>query len=410
MLTDRLTLFERVMNKHETNFQAAGVICEHGPKNWQTNDKGLLAGTRLAVKDVFAVQSEKNSAGNPDWFNNAKAAEKTASSVNNLMNAGCNFVGFTHTDELAYSLEGNNLHYGAAENPKVKGHACGGSSMGSAAAVAAGIADIGLGTDTGGSIRIPASYCGLFGIRPSHDVIATDGLVPLAQPFDTIGWFTQSAQLLQDTGYTLLPEQTENKVDTLIVADALFELVSPDLAKLLELHLKQVKTQFEHHRQLKLPNKILLSQLADAFRILQGRAIAKQHGDWIKQTQPKFAPAIAARFKMAMALTAEEEAVATKIRQEWQQVIADNLDPTSCLFLPTTPTTAPKLAADTTELRMQILTLSAIAGLSRSVQVHIPTLESEQGHPYGFSLMMAHGNDRSLLKKVTELASHLNEE
>ncbi|MBH0012682.1 amidase [Pseudoalteromonas sp. NZS100_1] len=388
------------------------IFCNHGPTLWQTSQSGLLANNRLAVKDVFAVKGERNSAGNPHWFKTAKPAQNTASSVNKLMTAGCNFIGFTHTDELAYSLEGNNIHYGAAQNPKLKGHACGGSSMGSAAAVAANLADIGLGTDTGGSIRIPASYCGLYGIRPSHNVIEKDGLIPLAPPFDTIGWLTQSAELLSDVGNVLLPNQAINKVNTLVICEALFELVDPSLQAPLGKLLEKTKPYFNHHIDFKLPKSSLLSELADTFRILQGRAIAKTHRDWLELPDQlsHFAPAIAARFKMALALTKQEEQEALKIQHEWQVIVAKNLNKHSCLFLPTTPTTAPKLGADTSALRMQIITLSAIAGLSGSAQVHLPLADLANDHPYGFSLMMTHGNDKSLLACVKHLAEHFKQD
>ena len=393
-------------NNSHTNKNA--IFCDHGPTQWQTSQQGNLLNQRLAVKDLFAVKGEKNSAGNPDWFAKATTAQQSASSIDKLMAQGCEFVGFTHTDEIAYSLEGNNFHYGAAENPKVPNHACGGSSMGSAAAVAANLADIGLGTDTGGSVRIPASYCGLYGIRPSHDVIAKDGLIPLAPPFDTIGWFTNTAELLQKTGDVLLPEQVINSVDTLVIHEGLFELIDPKLLPVIQRLLEQTKAQFTHHKKLVLPQTNILTELSDAFRILQGRAIAKQHGKWINEEQPNFSPAITARFEMAMALTEAEEKEALAIQQAWQKVIAENLDEKSCLFLPTTPTTAPKLGEDTSELRMRIITLSAIAGLSGSAQVHLPAATSDKGHPYGFSLMMAHGNDKSLLTKITKISNEYN--
>ncbi|MFL3650906.1 MAG: amidase family protein [Pseudoalteromonas sp.] len=396
--------------KTHNNF--TGIFCDHGPKAWQTHTHGALINKRLAVKDVFAVKGERNSAGNPNWFKAAKPAQQTASAVNKLMNEGCSFTGFTHTDELAYSLEGNNIHYGAAQNPKLSGHASGGSSMGSAAAVAANLADIGLGTDTGGSIRIPASYCGLFGIRPSHNVIEKDGLIPLAPPFDTIGWLTQSAELLSDVGNVLLPNQAINKVDTLVICEPLFELVSPALQTPIKQLLEKTKPYFKHHKEFELPNNSLLSELADSFRILQGRAIAKTHKDWLQLPGqlPQFAPAIAARFKMALALTAQEEQEALKVQTQWQTLITKNLNTKSCLFLPTTPTTAPKLGTNTSALRMQIITLSAIAGLSRSAQVHLPLANLENGHPYGFSLMMSHGNDKSLLACVQQLAAHFKQD
>lgn len=381
------------------------IFCQHGPVKWQTCQQGSLLNQRLAVKDLFAVKGEKNSAGNPDWLAKANAAQQSASSIDKLMMQGCEFVGFTHTDEIAYSLEGNNFHYGAAENPKVPNHACGGSTMGSAAAVAANLADIGLGTDTGGSVRIPASYCGLYGIRPSHNVIAKDGLIPLAPPFDTVGWLTSTAELLQQTGEVLLPEQAINSVDTLVIEESLFDLIDPTLQPLMQTLFEQTKTQFKQHKALKLPETAILSELADAFRILQGRAIAKQHGQWINEKNPRFSSAITARFEMAMALTEPEEKEALVVQHNWQKIIKENLDDKSCLFLPTTPTTAPKLGEDTSELRMRIITLSAIAGLSGSVQVHLPLGLSDKGHPYGFSLMMSHGHDKSLLAKVTNLSN-----
>lgn len=389
------------------NNKQSGIFCDHGPKAWQTHSQGQLKNKRLVVKDVFAIKGELNSAGNPRWFKTAKPAQHTASAVAKLMHAGCNFISFTHTDELAYSLEGNNTHYGAAQNPKLAGHACGGSSMGSAAAVAANLADIGLGTDTGGSIRIPASYCGLFGIRPSHDVIAKDALIPLAPEFDTIGWLTQDAELLSEVGDTLLPQQAIRPVNTLVICEPLFELVEPSLQAPLEQLLATAKPHFRDHRDFVLPTKTLLSELADTFRILQGRAIAKTHRDWLEQSEQtlQFAPAIAARFNMALALTAKEEQEVRQIQTQWQTIIAKNLNSNACLFLPSSPTTAPKLGADTSALRMQIMTLTAIAGLSRSAQVHLPLANLENGHPYGFSLMMSHGNDKSLLACVKYLAA-----
>lgn len=393
----------------KTSNNHIGIFCDHGPKNWQITQQGLLANKRLAVKDVFAVKNERNSAGNPHWFENAAPMLSTASCVEKLMLQGCNFQSFTHTDELAYSLEGNNIHYGAAQNPKLAGHACGGSSMGSAAAVAKDLADIGLGTDTGGSIRIPASYCGLFGIRPSHDVIAKDGLIPLAAPFDTIGWLTSSAELLKEVGDVLLPKQPIKPVNTLVIADELLELVDPSLEATLLNSLALTKKQFSKHKRFSVPSKQIFTELSDAFRVLQGRSIAHTYRDWLEQPKrlSHFAPAIQARFTMALSLTEQEEREAKKVQQHWQALVANNLDSKSCLFLPTTPTTAPLLGADTSALRMKIITLSAIAGLSRSAQVHIPMPCLANGALYGFSLMMSHGNDKSLLACIQLIHTQL---
>jgi amidase/aspartyl-tRNA(Asn)/glutamyl-tRNA(Gln) amidotransferase subunit A len=279
------------VNKKNTIQQTAidhdsAIFCQHGPKDLIICDSGTLVGQRLAVKDLFALKGEKNSAGNPDWFTQASEATSNAFSVERLLQQGCRFVGFTHTDEIAYSLEGNNIHFGAAENPKLRGHACGGSSMGSAAAVAANLADIGLGTDTGGSIRVPASYCGLFGFRPSHGAVNSEGLIPLAPDFDTTGWFTQSAELLEKVGEQLLPHKEIASScalaeQELVVCDELFDLVQPELATVLILELTRITPLFKKVTRFKLEDKSILTKLADTFRILQGREIARTHGQWV---------------------------------------------------------------------------------------------------------------------------------
>lgn len=384
-----------------------GVFCEHGLVNLQTTTTGKLANLRLAVKDLFAVKGLKNSAGNPDWLKSSSVADEHSFAVAQLLNEGCQFVGLTHTDEIAYSLEGNNLHFGAAENPRFPGHACGGSTMGSAAAVAADLADIGLGTDTGGSIRIPASYCGLYGIRPSHGVINSKGLIPLAPEFDTTGWLTRDAKLLADVADVLLPEQSTTEIDTLFVCDALLELVEPQLAEHLKHSAKNISPYFDIVKKVEIPHS-LLAELADTFRVLQGREIARTHGEWINNKNPTFTPPIEQRFKMALALTEQDEAKACSLRDEFRMVMADILSPTSALFLPTTPTTAPKLGADTTAIRMNILSLTAIAGLTGSVQIHLPDITIQVANyiaPYGYSLMSQSGNDKSLLALVSELSS-----
>lgn len=389
--------------------QRAAIFCEHVNKRWQLCSTGALADQRLAVKDLFAIAGEKNGAGNPDWLARAEPSLVSADTIKKLMFEGCEFVGFTHTDEIAYSLEGNNQHYGAIDNPKYPGHSCGGSSTGSAAAVAAGFADIGLGTDTGGSIRVPASYCGLYGLRPSHGLISSHGLIPLAPAFDTTGWLTTNAELLQQVGDVLLPQQACQPVENLLICEPLFDLVNINLANLLSDQLDQIAGNFKRVSKLKLPSTSLLADLADCFRVLQGREIARTHGRWIKECAPTFAPAINSRFEMALNLTQRQENKAKRVQQLWSDTLANQLSANNALFLPTTPTTAPKLAADTSALRMQILTLTALAGLSGSAQAHLPHINvhhQQQEIPYGYSLLMAANQDKSLLNLVNQLSAN----
>ena len=141
---------------------------------------GPLAGLTMAVKDVYEIAGHRTGNGNPVWLETHPAAEQTASSVQRLLDAGARMVGKTHTDELAYSLNGENRHYGTPTNAKAPGRIPGGSSSGSAAAVSGGLVDFALGTDCGGSVRLPSSYCGIYGIRTSHGLIPADGIIPLA--------------------------------------------------------------------------------------------------------------------------------------------------------------------------------------------------------------------------------------
>lgn len=397
------------MTQETQKTRAEVGYCAHGPEQLQLVKTGSLAGQRMAVKDLFALAGEKNTAGNPDWYASHEAADETAEAVTQLLNEGAAFNGFTLTDELAYSLEGNNAHYGKIDNPAWPGHACGGSSMGSAAAVASGMADIGLGTDTGGSIRVPASYCGLYGIRPSHGLVSATGLIGLAPRFDTVGWFCMNAALLEQVGDILLPKQPVNDVTHLVLDEELITLVEPELQSSLETALHQLEGQFTKIETVQLHTNGVYSELADVFRILQGRAIVNYHRDWLAETKPTLSAPVQGRMDMAFAITDAEVREAESIRDSFKSSLNEVLSASRSLFLPTAPTMAPELGADTAALRPRLLKLTAIAGLTGSAQVHLPLLPQQIGKlqaPYGFSLLMLHGHDRSLLQTVNKISSH----
>ncbi|EAR10071.1 amidase family protein [Reinekea blandensis] len=391
------------MDSVTSHLRSTAGFCEHGPSNWQLHPKGALAGVRLAVKDLFAVAGYTNTAGNPDWLRTHGPATKTADAVQRLMDAGSVFCGFTQTDELAYALEGNNEHFGKSENPKLPGHACGGSSMGSAAAVGSRWADVGLGTDTGGSIRVPASYCGLYGLRPSHGVVSTDGLIGLAPRFDTVGWFAGDAALLRQVGEVLLPaDRPVGKPDTLSVDPYLMSQALGHCGEALNTVIDRLSGVFGQTRTVDLGLQQRFANLNDVFRVLQGRAIAHYHGDWLNATQPTFSKPITERLRMALALTDAEVEQAESQRQAFHAHVQEQLGDDGVLLLPTTPSTAPKLGEDTSELRPKLLTLTAISGLTGSAQVHLPLMPLARKHhpsrPYGFSLLMPSGQDHTLLR------------
>ena len=153
---------------------------------------GPLAGLTAAVKDMYAIAGERAGGGNPDWLAQAQPATANCSAVQKLLDAGATIVGKTICDEFFYSVAGINAHYGTPANIRAPGRIPGGSSSGSAAAVAAGACDFALGSDTGGSVRIPASLCGLYGIRTTHGRVDLTGAMAMAPSFDVGGWFANA--------------------------------------------------------------------------------------------------------------------------------------------------------------------------------------------------------------------------
>ena len=364
---------------------------------------GSLNGLRLGVKDLFHIAGIPTTAGNPDWLaSHSQPAEVTAPSVAALLQAGAILLGKTLTDELAYSLEGVNKHYGTPINPQAPERIPGGSSSGSAVAVANGSIDIGLGTDTGGSIRVPASYNGIYGFRPSHGAVSCQHLIPLSPRFDTVGWLTRDLNTLKLVAEVLLSPSSDCPLTRLVVAN--IEGVEPWIEARQPL-LQAWQERFESIAYVDLSQN--LSQASKAFRILQGREIWREHGQWIERQQPNFATEIGDRFRWCKRLTQSEseqaEAIAREFSDFWH---ADILPSNDCvLVLPTTPGAAPLLDTPPSELlpyRSRLMGLTAPAGLTRAPQISLPYLKSEQA-PWGVSLLSCHGSDRALLDCAIQL-------
>lgn len=378
--------------------------------SWRGNYKaspistGSLAGVRLGVKDLFHIAGLPTGAGNPDWLASHPVPEHTSPLVVELLNAGAELIGKTQTDELAYSLNGLNIHYGAPLNPKCSARLPGGSSSGSAVAVALGEVDIGLGTDTGGSIRVPASYNGLFGIRTTHGLLSSDHMVPLAPRFDTVGWLAASAGMLVRAGEVLLPS-TDIAWD--LDRPLKVGVITPESGLWANAHDRWLASQPALIEQCRLPvGTAWFNRASQCFRTLQGRDSWRTHGDWITQNKPTFAPDIQARFEWASQLTTEQQSAAEAERLELEHEINNWFEGVDLLLMPTTPGPAPLLGASAEWMdnyRNQLMGLTAPAGLAGLPQVHLPVLTSEDA-PIGISLLAPKGLDLDLLK----LAARLN--
>jgi amidase len=360
---------------------------------------GPLAGLTFGAKDLFDVMGNVTGAGNPDWLRTHGPATETACSIQVLLEAGARLVGKTITDELAFSLSGKNVHYGTPLNPAAPDRITGGSSSGSASAAAASLVDFALGTDTSGSIRIPASYCGLFAMRPTHGRISTLGVVPLAPSFDTVGWLARNAEVLYRVGEVLLGERSSPApLRRLLIAEDAFALADPPLQDLLTTSLTSIRTHFQTVASIRLAQAPLQSW-AKTELVLKDYEAWQTHGSWIEQVNPCFAPDIERRFQRASKVTLAQRAAAEPERIAIRTRLLELLQDDAVICLPTAPSIAPRRdtpgeALD--EVRHRTLTLTCLAGLGGLPQIALPMVTYE-GCPAGISLIGAPGQDMALL-------------
>lgn len=361
---------------------------------------GALQGATLAVKDIYDVAGMKTGCGNPQILAESVAAEKSAPVVEKLIEAGATFIGKTQTDELAFSLMGQNSHFPHPINPSAPDRVTGGSSSGSAAAVAGKIADIALGSDTGGSIRAPASFCGLIGLRTTHGRISLEGIMPLAPSLDTIGWFARDIDLYEKVGAILLGDDTRPFNFSKLLYMPLLE----------HLMLGQEETDCyremfakirPHFTSLKAASQTTLSidELYLTFRQIQGWEAWNTHGAWISSGNRNLGPGVADRFVYGSQIT--DEVVAqhrirrTRFSLELETIIGDD----AVLALPSVPGAAPFANEPFESLQayreraLRLLCLSVLSGLP---QITVP-LGHVHGAPFGISFIGPRGSDRALI-------------
>lgn len=380
--------------------------------------EGPLKGLTFASKDLFDIQGHVTGYGQPTWRATHAAAAKTSQAVQTLLDAGADLVGKTHLDELAYSLNGENMHYGTPLNPACPDRIPGGSSSGSAVATANGDVDIGLGSDTGGSIRVPASYCGLLGIRPTHGRVSLQNACPLARSYDTCGWFARQADVLRLVGDVLLDPTSKQGTPLtrwLTAVDAFDhsdKATSQAIYKVVQRHRKEVTGVLGEPHEVKVASLEGLGSLSDwwqVFRVTQGAEIWEELGDWITTNKPQFGPGTKERFEMASKLTHEEVNTAREKRKQISAHLQQLLGQDGVLMLPTAPGPAPLLNTPPAELdlfRTRLLSLTCIAGLGGLPQVSLPIIKVD-GCPVGLSLMGPQGSDESLLQLTEKLMTVL---
>ena len=373
---------------------------------------GSLHGLTFATKDIFDIAGRVTGCGNPDWLASHAPAVKNATAVQRLLDAGAHMVGKTITDELAFSLNGQNFHYGTPRNAVTPERVPGGSSCGSASAVGHGIVDLALGSDTGGSVRIPACLNGIFGIRPTHDAVDSTGVMPLARSFDTVGWFARDARTLSRAGDVLLPPDRPGvALGRFYIARDAFAIADESVADAVRAAILKAAAALPVAAELDLGGELGgLYEWLKRFRRLQPREIWAEHGAWIESRKPRFGPEIAERFALAKSVSATPEGDDRDFRARVSAHLDRVLGLDGMLLIPTAGTIAPRLDAGKDELvqfRDRTLSLTSIAGLGRVPQVQVPA-GTVDGAAIGLSLIGPRGSDRALLALAEKVAAALN--
>jgi amidase len=383
------------------------AFCPHSTARLQGAPAGPLAGLTFAAKDLFDIKGHVTGAGNPDWLALHPPAAGTAPVVQALVDAGADMVGKTHTDELSRGIFGENAHYGTPINPMAAGRVPGGSSSGSAAAVAGGLVDFALGTDTGGSVRIPASFCGIFGIRPTHGRLSLEGVVGQAPSFDTVGWFARDAHLLGRIGEVLLGADVARapRPRHAIVATDAFAIVEPATAAALKPAVERIAALVGSSEERALSQTVPLADWFAHQRAVQGREAWATFGDWIDRHNPRFAFEISDNFLRGMRIEDTALAAAREFQKKRRAELMPMLASDTIVLFPTAPFPAPLLGQRRSAMwaqRTATSTLTAIAGTLGAPQLSLP-LAVVDGFPVGLSILARPGGDDMLLAFVREI-------
>ncbi|XP_057849890.1 outer envelope protein 64, chloroplastic isoform X1 [Cryptomeria japonica] len=398
----------------------------------------ILTDLTFALQDIFDVEGYVTGFGNPDWLRTHDPAAKTAGSVSLVVAHGATCVGKTVMDELAYSITGENRHYGTPTNPAIASRIPGGSASGSAVAVAAKLVDFALGIDTDGSVRIPAAFCGILGFRPSHGSVSTFGVVPMAQSFDTVGWFARDANVLRRVGHVLLqlPMVDLRRPRRILIADDCFELSSTPKEKIVDVVVRSIQDlpgrQVVNHVNLgqyitsKVPSlkifrneesrngegKSALKDLSNAFELLQRYEFKMNHEEWVSTVKPHLGYEISVRVRAALESTEEKIQSCLKARNEMREALCNLLKDDGILVIPTVPILPPNLRSKKRQLEefySRAFSVLSISGMSGCCQVSIP-LGMHEGCPLAVSLMARHGADRFLLDTILDLHPSLQKQ
>jgi amidase len=366
---------------------------------------GPLAGLAFAVKDMYDIAGERTGGGSPQWLAAHPVAARHANAVQRLLDAGATAIGKTVCDEFFYSITGANHHYGTPVNPRAPGRLPGGSSAGSAVATAAGACDFALGSDTGGSVRVPAALNGIYGIRTTHGRMDGAGAMQMAPSFDSIGWFSPGPGVLRRIGGVMFPAPApQAPIERMLLATDACDHADGAVNSVLHHFLGRVRGMIPEPHPFELFGTAI-EAWRDAFRVLQAHEVWRTFGSFISEHRPPLGPGIRERMAYAASVTEAQAAEARAFVHALRADLRRRIAPGTLVCLPTVPCIAPRTDAPADELdrfRTRTMTLVCPGGLGGLPQVTLPA-GAVDGCPVGVSFMgWAHG-DETLLDLAARL-------
>lgn len=385
------------------------AFCTHEGVHIDGAADGPLSGLTFAAKDIFDIEGRTACCGNPDWLATHPPASATAPAVERLIAAGATLVGMTRTAELVMGLTGENPFYGTPVNVAAPGRVTGGSSSGSAAAVAAGLVDFALGSDTGGSVRVPASFCGIYGMRPTHGRIPLDGVMPFAPSLDAVGWFARDAGLMRRIGAILLdpPSAPATRPGRFVVATDAFAVVGPEIREALAPAVARVAALLGAPEEVAMAGGADLGEWSKLIAVYREREGWRSHRDWIEKHRPTLSENGAMRMKLGAEIDDDVIAAAEPVRAAVRARMAELLADGAVLAVPAAPGVAPRVGGDQDAIwqivhrNAHINAASPLAGLP---QISLP-LATVGGLPIGLGLIAASAEDEMLLAVAEELGA-----
>jgi amidase len=387
-----------------------GAFCKHDPIRIAGAANGPLAGLTFAAKDIFDIAGRIPCCGTPDWLTTHEIPKRTAPAVQLLLDAGATLVGTTITSELVMGLTGENEHYGTPINVAAPGRVPGGSSAGSAAAVAAGVVDFALGSDTGGSVRTPASFCGIFGFRPTHNRLPMEGVMPFALSLDAVGWFAREGALLERVGHVLLStpkNQAAKKPARLLVATDAFDVVDPEIRDALMPEVERLAARIGGSEKVAMADGEDLENWSKTIAVFREREGWDTHRDWIERFHPRLQEQNLMRMKLGQNVTDDDVARAKVKRDAIRKRMEALLAGGAVLAVPAGPGVAPPRATGneaTWRLVAKNGRINSVSPLVGLPQVSLP-LAKVDGLPMGVGLMAWRGNDEMLLEIARGLSA-----